>query len=161
MTLATLIGTASSWSLAQAAQEDLPPRTDYIASAMGAWLVSISFSGAEKGPTRSQAFQTYDGLNTPRAMLSNADHGARLELVYELPALTTFDRLAVPSVLEVPSAYVTFFQEVEVSGSADSPVENFELLAGGVLEIHRRRNQVTELEIGCPEASPIPQAGAP
>ncbi len=124
-----------------------PPRTDYVTSAQGAWLVSISFTGAEKGPSRYQAFQTYDGLTTPRAMLSKADHDGELELVYELPALTIFDRLAVPAVLEVPSAYVTFFRDVEVSGSATSADGSFEVLARGTLEKHKRRDMVTDLEM--------------
>ncbi len=81
---------------------DAPPRTDYITSAQGAWLVSIAFAGAEKGPSRYQAFETYDGLTTPRAMAWQAEPDAQIELIYELPALTTFDRLAVPEILEVP-----------------------------------------------------------
>ncbi len=126
---------------------DAPARTDYLVAAQGAWLVSISFTGAEKGPSRRAAFETYDGLATPRAMLQQADHNARLELVYELPAATTFDRFAVPEVTEVPSAYVTFFREVEVAGSATSAEEGFEPLAAATLETHKKRGQVTELEL--------------
>jgi len=140
LALATFMATASQQTPAEA-----PPRTDYITYSQGAWLVSTSFSGAEKGPSRSTAFQTYDGWVTPRALLANADHDASVELVYELAALTTFDRLAVPEVTEVPSAYVSFFQDVEVSGSVDGA--EFELLARVRLETHKRRGQVTDLEL--------------
>ncbi len=47
---------------------DAPPPLDLISYAQGASLVSISFSGAEKGPSRHQASETYDGHTTPRAM---------------------------------------------------------------------------------------------
>ncbi len=126
---------------------DAPARTDYLIAARGAWLVSIAFTGAMKGPSRRAAFETYDGLTTPRAMLQQADHDARLELVYELPAPTTFDRFAVPEIREVPSAYVTFFQQVEVSGSATGAGEGFELLATATLATHKGSGQVTDLEL--------------
>lgn len=126
---------------------DTPARTDYLVAAQGAWLVSISFTGAKKGPSRHAAFETYDGLPTPRGMLAQADHDAKLELVYELPALTTFDRFAVPEVREAPSAYVTFFQQIEVSGSTTSAAEGFELLASATLEAHKKGGLVTDLEL--------------
>ena len=115
--------------------------------AQGASLVSISFSGAEKGPSRYQAFQSYDGHPTPRALLSGADPTGKLELVYELPSLTTFDPFAVPEVAEVPSAYVTFFREIEVSGSASSPQGGFEPLASATLETHKKRGLATDLSL--------------
>ena len=55
-------------------------------------------------------------------MLTNAAPDGQLVLVYELPALTTFQRLAVPEVTVEPPAYVTFFREVTVSGSAAEAV---------------------------------------
>ena len=126
---------------------DAPPRLDLISYAQGATLVSISFSGAEKGPSRYQAFQSYDGHRTPRALLSGADPTGQLEFVYEMPSLTTFDRLAVPDVTEVPSAYVTFFREIEVSGSASSPKGGFEPLASATLETHKKRGLETDLPL--------------
>ncbi len=132
---------------ASSPETDAPARTDYLVAARGAWLVSINFTGAKKGPSRHAAFETYDGLTTPRGMLVQADHDARLELVYELPALTTFDRFAVPEIREVPSAYVTFFSQVEVSGSATGAGEGFELLASATLTTHKKSGQVTDLEL--------------
>ncbi len=122
-------------------------RTDYVVAAQGVWLVSISFSGAERGPSRNQAFETYDGFSTPRGMVSKAGDGARVELVYELPALTTFDRFAVPEVAEVPSANTTFFRDVEVYGTTTGPADGYELLAKATLEAHRQRGLETDLEI--------------
>ena len=108
---------------------------------------SVAFSGAEKGPSRTRAFETYDGFTTPRTLLANADRGAQLELVYELPAPTTFERLAVPEITEVPSAYVTFFREIEVSGSASSAEQGFQPLAAGSLQTHKKRGLVTDLKM--------------
>lgn len=126
---------------------EAPARTDYLTSAQGAWLVSITYNGAGKGPKRSQAFETYDGHTTPRTLLTDARPDATLELVYELPALTTFDRFAVPDVLEVPSGYITFFREVEVSGSASGDGDSWEALAGATLTTHARSGEVTELTL--------------
>ena len=123
------------------------PKLRCVTAAQGAWLVSMSFSGAEKGPSRHGAFETYDGLTTPRGLVSNADHDAEAQLIYELPALTTFDRFAVPDILEVPSAYVTFFREVEVWGSASGAGEDFQQLAAATLEAHRRRGMVTDMAL--------------
>ncbi len=147
LTFALLLAAPAARLEADSPATAAPPRTDYLIAAQGAWLVSISFTGARKGPSRRAAFETYDGLDTPRAMLQQADHDARLELVYELPALTSFDRFAVPEIREVPSAYVTFFRQVEVSGSADGAGEGFELLAAAMLETHKRSGLVADLEM--------------
>jgi len=37
------------------ASDDEAVRTDYVVAAQGVWLVSVSFSGAERGPSRNQA----------------------------------------------------------------------------------------------------------
>jgi OOP family OmpA-OmpF porin len=137
---------AASASIAAQAPGDEPARTDYVTAAQGAWLVSTSYTGAEDGPRRSHAFETYDGWTTPRTMLYKATPEAQLELIYELPALTSFDRLAVPEVAEVPSAGVTFFREVEVFGSATASDGPYELLARATLETHTRRGAITDLE---------------
>ncbi len=80
-------------------------------------------------------------------MLTGAGPEGQLELVYELPSLTTFDRLAVPEVSEVPSAYVTFFREIEVSGSSSSPKGGFDPLASATLETHKKRGLETDLPL--------------
>jgi len=67
------------------------------------------------------------------------------EFFYELPAPTTFDRLAVPSVLETPSPSQTFTRLVEVYGASQGPEGPYELLASATLQTHQGKDQVTEL----------------
>ena len=129
------------------AASDEPPPIDYLTAAQGAWLVSISFTGARTGPRRSQAFETYDGLGTPRAMLIQAERDAQLELVYDLPASTVFTRFAVPEVREVPSPSVSFFGEIEVMGSVTGDGDDFQPLARATLENHGRSGLITELDL--------------
>jgi OOP family OmpA-OmpF porin len=65
--------------------------------------------------------------------------------LYQLPALTTFDRFAVPNVLETPSPSTTFTRLVEVHGSATTATDGFVLLASATLQTHKARGMVTEL----------------
>jgi outer membrane protein OmpA-like peptidoglycan-associated protein len=67
--------------------------------------------------------------------------------VYELPAPTTFDRFAVPNVLETPAPGQTFTRTVEIHGSSVSATEGFELLASGTLATHKSRGLVTEIPV--------------
>jgi OmpA-OmpF porin, OOP family len=69
------------------------------------------------------------------------------EFVFKLPAPTTFDRFAVPNVLETPSPTQTFTRQVEVYGSAAGPDKGFVLLGSGTLATHKARGQVTELAV--------------
>ncbi len=80
-------------------------------------------------------------------MLTNAAPDGQLVLVYELPALTTFQRLAVPEVTVEPPAYVTFFREVTVSGSAETADGPYQVLAEATLQTHRTRGEVTDLDV--------------
>ncbi len=65
--------------------------------------------------------------------------------------MTTFDRLAVPSVTETPSPSQTFVRDITVSGSSEGPTDGWEVLASATLVTHEAADEVTELEL---EASP-------
>jgi len=128
-------------------QEEAPPRIDYLTFAQGAVPLSIAGTGAELGPDAETQVAWIDGNSTPRGFVSTEDMDVFVEFIYELPALTTFDRLAVPEVSEVPSPFTTFTRYVEVLGSADGPDEGYVTLASATLETHEGRGQVTELAI--------------
>ena len=130
----------------QQAQE-APPRTDYLTFAEGAVPLSIGGPGAELGPNSEHQIFWIDGDPTPRGFVNTEDMDVVTEFTYELPAPTTFDRFAVPHVLEVPSPSETFTRYVEVLGSALGPEEGFEVLASATLETHTVRGEVTELAI--------------
>lgn len=145
---------ASCWLLAALAyvpgasgQEDEAARVDYLTFAQGAVPISIGGAGAEMGPDYQHQVFWIDGDATPRAFINTEDHDVATEFTYQLPAATTFDRFAVPNILEVPSAFTTFTREVEVLGSSDGPTEGFVRLASGVLQTQSGRGQVQELEI--------------
>ena len=73
---------------------DAPPRLDLISYAQGASLVSISFSGAEKGPSRYQAFQ--------RILEVSAQRPTRITLV---PSLGSIWMVWCPLSSHQPSAF--------------------------------------------------------
>jgi len=131
--------------LALAPQE--APRPDLLTLAHGAVPLSVGGAGAEKGADITHAIRFIDGDPRGSTMVNQADDQTDTEVVYALPALTTFDRLAVPEVLETPSPSQTFTRLVEVYGSADGPDGPWTLLASGTLETHSARGQVTELEM--------------
>ena len=135
---------------APARQDEAPPeRVDYLTFAQGAVPISIGGPGTEADapPHHHHQIQMIDGDSTPRGFISTSDLEIVTEFVYQLPALTTFDRLAVPNILEVPSAFTTFTRYVEVHGSSVGPDQGYGLLASGTLETHRTRGLVAELPI--------------
>ncbi len=105
---------------AQAAQE----RTDYLTFAREAIPLSVSAAATAAGVTMDKARSSVDGNHsgfTLSLKMQRAD--GETEITYALPALTTFDRLAVPNVLETPSPGTTFSRVVEVYGSRTSATE--------------------------------------
>ncbi len=80
-----------------------------------------------------------------RELTLTGDDDGPVELVYRLVAETTFDRFAIPNVVETPGN-VTFFKSVVVSGSAEGPDTGFEVLAEFELETHGPDETVTEIE---------------
>jgi OmpA-OmpF porin, OOP family len=122
-------------------------RIDYLTFAQGAVPVGIGGVGATLGADFERAVRITDGDPTPFSVISGAAADAATEFVYALPALTTFDRFAVPNVLETPSPAVTFTRLVEIHGSTTSPTEGFVLLAAATLQRHKARGMLTELTI--------------
>ena len=131
---------------AQDTQEP-PPRVDYLTFAQGAVPVGIGGPGASMGPNAEHQIRLIDGDPTGFGFIVTEDFEVVTEFTYELPAPTTFDRFAVPQVLEVPSPRQTFTRYVEVLGSPVGPDEEFVLLASATLETHSARGQVTELDV--------------
>jgi hypothetical protein len=109
--------------------------------------IRVGGDGISQGATFAHALQIIDGDPTAFTVVSRATSTTDVEFVYLLPALTTFDRFAVPNVAETPSPSQTFFQRVEVHGSATGPDDDYDLLAEGTLKTHARVDEVTELEI--------------
>ncbi len=126
---------------------DAPARIDYLAFAQGAVPVSIGGAGARLGADFAAAVRIADGDATAFTIVNRAPADTDTEFVYELPALTTFDRFAVPNISETPSPAITFTKLVEVHGSSTGPTEGFVLLASASLQTHRTRGLVTELQL--------------
>lgn len=131
--------------LAPAAQET-EARTDFLSFAQGALAVRVGGNPATRS-TLEHAVQATDGADGGFAYTTLADPELPVEFVYELPALTTFDRFAVPNVFETPSPSQTFVREIEVQGSMVSPDEGFVTLASGSLSTHSDAGQYSELDI--------------
>jgi hypothetical protein len=128
-----------------AARQD---RVDYLTFAQGAVPLRVGGSGAKLGTGFEEALRATDGDPTGFGLMrkpGGAD--TDVEFLYQLPALTTFDRFAVPNVQETPSPTQTFARDVEVHGSATGPDAGFVLLAAASLSTHKGRDQVTELAI--------------
>ncbi len=149
----TVLGAApAGWTAVSAAQQqpatDAPERIDYLTFAQGAVPVAVKGAGARLGASFEEAIRATDG-NPVGFGLTDKPGAADTdtELVYKLPALTTFDRFAVPNVLETPSPTQTFTRLVEVHGSAVGPDSGFVLLGSGTLATHKTRGQVTELTV--------------
>ena len=121
------------------------PRTDYLTFAQGAIALSIAGPGAEHA-NFEHAVRIIDGDVTPFPF-TGGTADIFTEFIYELPASTTFDRFAVPEILEVPSAFQTFTKEIEIHGSSEEPEDGYELLASATLETHATRGLVTEIPI--------------
>jgi outer membrane protein OmpA-like peptidoglycan-associated protein len=129
------------------AQDEVLERTDYLTFAHGAVPIAIAGAGASLGADYEAAVRITDGDRTGFAVVDRAPADTVTEFVYELPALTTFDRFAVPEIRETPSPSATFTRLVEVHGSSAGPDDGYELLATGTLASHAARGEVTELTI--------------
>jgi OmpA-OmpF porin, OOP family len=94
-----------------------------------------------------QAMAAIDGSPRVYSLTSRVPRDARVVFVYQLPALTVFDRLVVPGVAETPSPLQTFVSEVRVSGSAASADDGFVPVAAGTMRVEGRRVQDIELTV--------------
>lgn len=148
-TLTTTLATTAITTLlaASANAQEAPPRIDLMTFAQGVLPVAISAS-ADFRTAMEHAISAIDG-NSGKYVMTPRFGGPNdtLEIVYALPAPTQFDSFAVPSVLETPSPSQTFFQSVEVLGSADSAEGPFQPLASGTLTEHEERGLVTALTL--------------
>ena len=140
--MATILG-----AQARAPNADGPERVDYLTFAQGAVPISIGGAGAKLGADFEAAVRITDGEPTAFTIVNRATADTDTEFTYQLPALTTFDRFAVPNIVETPSPTTTFTKVVEVHGSATSATEGFRLLASATLETHRARGLVTDLPL--------------
>jgi len=127
---------------------DEPPAPDLMSFAQGALPVFISSGDTDLRIGMDQAIAAIDGDGkgyvATRKPATTADV---VEMTYSLPALTRFERFAVPNVLETPSPSQTFFRKVEVLGSSESADGPFVLLAQGELQRHEEAGQVSELTL--------------
>jgi hypothetical protein len=133
---------------AQQKPADVPERIDYLTFAQGAVPVSVGGAAVQLGTSFEEALRAIDGnplgfslTDKPGALEADA------EFVYALPALTTFDRFAVPEIRETPSPNQTFTRTVEVHGSATGADAGFTLLGRGTLATHKQRGEVTDLAV--------------
>lgn len=131
---------------------DAPVRIDYLTFAQGAVPVAIEGPGAKLGADYEAAVRSMDGDVTAFTVADVAPADTVTEFVYQLPAPTTFDRLAVPNVRETPSPSATFTKLVEVHGSSTSATAGFVLLGSATLQTHASRGLVTELTIAAKPA---------
>lgn len=139
---------AISVASAQTANPTTPERIDYLTLAQGAIPIRVGGAGAQLGASFEKALRAVDGdvsgfVLTVKPGADSVD----TEFVYQLPSATTFDRFAVPNVLETPSPSATFTREVEIQGSPTGPADGFVTLATGTLTTHSERGRLTELAV--------------
>ena len=123
-------------------------RVNYLTFAQGAIPISVGGAATALGASFEGALRATDGdpvgfVLTLKAGPADMD----TEFVYELPALTTFDWFAVPTVPETPSPTQTFTRQVDVYGSASGSDSGFVLLGSGTLVPAKVRGQVAELSL--------------
>lgn len=124
------------------ATDELPEeieRTDLLTFAEG--TVFVSQTGLHTG-SAGTFLRAIDG--DPYRIGLSSDANMPVEFVYKLPANTTFDRFAVPQVIEQPGN-VTFVKHVTVSGSIEGPDSGFQELAAFELHTHEPGEAPTEI----------------
>lgn len=127
---------------------DERPAIDLMSFAQGALPVSISTGDADLRLGMEHAVAAIDGNASGYvAMRKPARTTDVVEITYSLPALTRFERFAIPNVLETPSPSQTFFKKVDVLGSAQSADGPFVLLGQGELVRHEDKGQFSELTL--------------
>ena len=124
---------------AQDASDGAAERADLLTFGRGTVFVSqTGLSGGSAGG----ALLAING--DPYRMGLAADDQLPVEFVFKLPAATTFDRFAIPGVIEAPGN-TTFVRSVVVSGSLEGPDSGYQRLAAFELETHGPDEEVTEL----------------
>ena len=114
-------------------------RTDLLTYAQG--VLFVGQTGLSSG-SAAAALLAIDG--DPYRLGLTSDRNGPAEFTYKLPAETTFDRFAIPNVVEQPGN-TTFVKSVTVSGSAEGPDSGYRVLASFELETHGPDEEVTEV----------------
>lgn len=124
-----------------------PPEHDLLDFAAGAIPVAVGGDADALKVGMDAALAVIDG--SPGGFVLTPKPGERdteVTITYQLPALTTFAAFAVPSVLETPSPFQTFFREVVVTGSDQGPSGPFEILGQVALAPHAQAGLSTRFE---------------
>ena len=121
-------------------------RDNYLSFALGAIPVTIGGDPAAR-TAFSYAVQAIDGSLNVYSYTTLVAPTTVVELVFELPAPTTFDRFAIPNIRETPSPGQTFVRDVAVHGSQTSATDGYTLLASAALATHTGADQVTDLPV--------------
>lgn len=125
---------------------EVAPQVDYLTLSQGTIPVRLGGDAAIFKTGMDLALKMIDGDDIGFSMTPKPGRpDENLVVTFKLPALTSFDRFAVPNVLETPSPSQTFFRQLKIEG-ADSDVEGpYELLIDTSLERHSSKGQNTEI----------------
>ncbi len=126
-------------SQADGGGEAIDTRPDLLTFARGALFVTQT--GLSSGSSGS-ALRIVDG--DPLILTVSNDGREPTTLVYSLPALTTFDRFAIPGIVDRPGN-VTFFRDLLIEGSDQGPDDGFVTLVDTELTIPDEPDSLTEL----------------
>jgi outer membrane protein OmpA-like peptidoglycan-associated protein len=121
--------------------EEIEP-VDLLTFASGALFVEQS---GLAGGSAGNALRMIDG--DPRELVITTDAGEPVEFIYKMPSDTTFERFAIPNIVEAPGN-ATFFKSVVISGSTEGADSGYQVLAEFELETHGPDQDVTELVPG-------------
>ena len=139
-----LMACLAVYSTGAVAQDE--PRIDYLSLAQGALPVVIGGDANALRVGMDHALLAIDGNGGGFSMTPKPGTAeSRVEIVYALPALTTFDTFAIPNVRETPSPSQTFFRNVEIAGSDTGSRGPFEVLASATLSVHDQAGQTTTI----------------
>jgi hypothetical protein len=122
-------------------------RIDFLTFAEGAVPVRVDTAAGTRGAALDSAMQLVDGAPSRFVVAANVPSTTTTTFVYELPALTTFDRFSIPAIVESPSPGVTFVRSVDVDGSVESATGGFRRLAEGTLTPGSARGPAAELSM--------------
>ena len=128
--------------------EDLQHSVDYLNLAQGVVPVALEGNAKELRVGIEHALRAIDGddggyILTPKPGGSQT----KITFVYKLPALTIFNEISFPNVLETPSPSQTFVRNVEIAGSDRGPEGPFSVLGRATLETHSAKGQTTSIPI--------------
>ena len=127
-----------------AQQDESPP--DLMSFARGLLPLLIDTGDAPLKVNITAAISAIDGNSGGYAVTQKPGTAEDVvEITYALPALTMFNRFAVPNVFETPSPSQTFFKNVEILGSSASAEGPYIPLASGQLETNTEPDIETEL----------------